>query len=145
LLKYGASYTPSLSNSLMFNYVNLDSLVRGVPHMPHGKPSTKSSLTKVVAMCHCLIGYVFHKVAFHMTLHDWFSFHENKSATCQAVLHQDNIFRVFVHVSTLRFWTILETPYSINRGVSPCIFHFEMLNVILPNLFYTISCLLVTC
>jgi len=32
----------------------------------------ESSLTKVVAMCHCPIGKFFHKVAFHMTTHELF-------------------------------------------------------------------------
>jgi len=32
----------------------------------------ESSLTKVVAMCHCPIREAFYKVAFHMITHEWF-------------------------------------------------------------------------
>jgi len=44
----------------MFNYVHQASLVCGIPHMPNGKPLMKSSLTKIVVMCHCPIGKAFH-------------------------------------------------------------------------------------
>jgi len=46
-------------------------------------------------------------------------FHENETNTCQALLHQASIFTVLVHVSILGFLTVLDTLYSINRGVSP--------------------------
>ena len=35
-------------------------------------PLMKSSLTKVVAMCHCPIRKAFHKVVFHMITYEWF-------------------------------------------------------------------------
>jgi len=63
--------------------------------MPHGKPLMESSLTKVVAMYHCPIGDVFHKVAF-----TW----QHMSGLCfQALIHQDIIFRILVQVSILGF------------------------------------------
>jgi len=56
----------------MFNYVNQASLGR-VSHMCYMASSLmKSSLTKLLVMCHCPIGEAFHKVAFHMTTHEWF-------------------------------------------------------------------------
>jgi len=75
-------------------------------------------------MCHCPIGGTFTKVAFHMTLHNWFGFHESESATCEALIHQDNIFRVLVYVSILGLWSTFETPFHINRGFSPI--HFSL-------------------
>jgi len=58
----------------MFNYVNQASLGRE-SHTCHMASSLmESSLTKVEAMCHCLIGEAFQKVAFHMITHEWFVF-----------------------------------------------------------------------
>jgi len=82
----------------MFNCVNQVSFMKGVPQMPHGKPLIESSLTKVVIMCHCPIEKVFHKVAFHMTLHDWFSFVRVRSATCEVP---------FTKITFLGFWCML--------------------------------------
>jgi len=33
--------------------------------MPHGKPLVESSFTKIVAMCPCPIGEVFHRFIWH--------------------------------------------------------------------------------
>jgi len=56
----------------MFNYVNQVSLGRA-SHMCHMANSLmESSLRKVMTMYHCSIGEAFHKVAYHMTTHEWF-------------------------------------------------------------------------
>jgi len=56
----------------MFTYVNQASLGKA-SHMYHmASYLMESSLIKVVAMCHCPIEEAFHKVAFHMTTHEWF-------------------------------------------------------------------------
>ena len=44
-------------------------------------------------------------------------------------------FQGFGECQHFRVRTILDTPYSINIGVPPCISHFENDNVMLPKLF----------
>jgi len=56
-------------------------------------------------------------------------------AICQALFHQDSIFRILVRVSILGFgpfWRHLTLQIEVSP---PCISHFENDNVMLPKLF----------